>query len=165
MDKSVYLLTTNRRNYLTLLCAPVFFQLNGCASTEEIPIVKLNPDKIKTLDDLIREIKQSAGTRLPKDVDLKVIYRELAEAFVEFAQDAISLGAKIPEEIIKRLPLKKKATVPVLMIFVLWGIQFVVPIATFFNAILGSLAVMLLFIIAALKAEPRNEIKKTSFAA
>ena len=151
MNTLYNLLNNRRRHCLALLFSPFVMQLNGCASTEEIPIVNLNPDKIKTLDDLISEIKQAAGKRTPKDVDLNAIYRTLADAFVEYAQDAITLGAKIPDEIVKRLPLKKKVVVPAIMIFPLWGIQFVIPITIFFNAILGSLSVMLLFIAAAIK--------------
>jgi hypothetical protein len=131
-------------------------QLNGCASTEEIPIINLNPEKIKSLEDLVREMKQAAGKRTPKDVDLNAIYKTLADAFVEYAQEAISLGAKIPDEIVKRLPLKRKVVVPALMIFPLWGVQFVIPITVFFNAILGSLSVMLLFIAAAIRETMRK---------
>jgi hypothetical protein len=131
-------------------------QLNGCASTEEIPIINLNPEKIKSLEDLVREMKQAAGKRTPKDVDLNAIYKTLADAFVEYAQEAISLGAKIPDEIVKRLPLKRKVVVPALMIFPLWGVQFVIPITVFFNAILGSLSVMLLFIAASIRETMRK---------
>jgi hypothetical protein len=42
------------------------------------------------------------------------------------------------------------------MIFPLWGVQFVIPITVFFNAILGSLSVMLLFIAAAIRETMRK---------
>ena len=89
------LLNNRRRHCLALLFCPLVMQLNGCASTEEIPIINLNPEKIKSLEDLVREMKQAAGKRTPKDVDLNAIYKTLADAFVEYAQEAISLGAKI----------------------------------------------------------------------
>ena len=159
-------LNMHRRHWVTLICAPIMVQLASCANTDEIHVVNLNPEKIKNLHDLIREIKQVAGNRAPKDLDISEIYSALADAFVKYAQDAISLGAKIPEEITRRLPLKKKVVAPILavpamMVFTLWNIQFVIPIALFFDIILGALVVMLVFIVAVLKDEPKKDAQKS----
>ena len=156
----------HRRQCFALICAPLVAQLTACASTDEIPVVNLNPEKIKNLSDLVREIKQAAGNRAPKDVSTNEIYSTLADAFVKYAQEAINLGTKIPEEITRRLPLKKKVVapllaVPAMMIFTLWNIQFVIPIALFFDVILGSLVLMLAFIVAALKDEPKKGAGKS----
>lgn len=131
-------------------CFIIFPIFMGCAEKEKTKIVYLDPNKIKNLDDLVREIKIGASDRLPSNIELHEIYKKLADAFVEYSQDALQAGIAIPSIIRDKLPKKKKIVVPAMMIFTLWGIKFIIPIATFFNAVLGSLAVMAVFISAAI---------------
>lgn len=174
-----------RRACIALLCSPIVLQLSSCTSKpkaqelyvnkekiealiihdreinlEEIQAYKLNPDNIKNLQDLIEEMKLSAGSKAPKEINLKEVYKVLATAFVDYAHDAIRLGIKLPESIAKRLPLQKKTVVPALMIFTLWGVKFILPISTFFKVVLGSLGVMYVFIAAAIdqKTKPTKSV-------
>lgn len=132
-----------------LIISPI---LIGCAEKEKAKIVYLDSNKIKNLDDLVREIKIGASDRLPSNIEVHEIYRKLADAFVEYSKDALQAGIEIPNIIRDKLPKRKKVIVPAMMIFTLWGVKFIVPISTFFNAILGSLAVMSVFILTAINS-------------
>ena len=185
MSQTSKLTNPHRRASFALICSPIVLQLSSCSSKpktqeiyvnkekiealiihereinlEEIQAYKLNPDNIKNLQDLIQEMKLSAGSKAPKEINLKEVYKVLAAAFVDYAHDAIRLGIKLPESISKRLPLQKKIAVPALMIFTLWGIKFILPIASFFKVILGSLGVMYVFIAAAIdeKTKPMKKV-------
>jgi hypothetical protein len=143
----------NRRILNLALCSIGISSFSSaCADKETARVVRLYPDKIKNLEDLIREIKIGAADRMPSNFKIEDIYKKLAEAFVEHAQDAIQAGISIPNAIRDKIPLKKRVVVPALMIFTMWGIQFIIPIATFFNVILGSIAVMGVFIYTAISA-------------
>ncbi len=186
MSQISKLTNPQRRASFALICSPIFLQLSSCSSKpkaqeiyvnrekiealrihereinlEEIQAYKLNADNIKNLQDLIQEMKLSAGSKAPKEINLKEVYKVLATAFVDYAHDAISLGIKLPESISKRLPLQKKVVVPALMIFSLWGVKFILPISTFFKVILGSLGVMYVFISAAIDEKTRSNKKVT----
>lgn len=185
MSQTSNLNNPQRRASFALICSPIVLQLSSCTSKpkpqeiyvnkekiealiihdreinlEELQAYKLNPDNIRNLQDLIQEMKLSAGSSAPKEINLKEVYKVLATAFVNYAHDAIRLGIKLPESIAKRLPLQKKVAVPALMIFTLWGVQFIIPIASFFKVILGSLGVMYFYIAAAIdeKTKPTKKI-------
>lgn len=151
--------TMNRRILNSVIFSAGFVSLlTACTGKEKTRVVRLDPEKIKSLDDLIREIKIGAGDKLPQNLDVRDIYKRLAEAFVEYAHDAIQAGVNIPNAIRNKLPMNKKVVIPALMIFTMWGVQFIIPIASFFNAILGSIAVMGIFIytaITSVNAKPK----------
>jgi ABC-type dipeptide/oligopeptide/nickel transport system permease component len=150
----------NHRLKFTFLTAIAIAPIISFGNTDQQKTVFIDANSFKTLDQLIEQIKKAAGDKQPKNIDKNDIYKIFAEAFVKYAKDAIDLGIKIPDEIIKMLPAGKKVMVPALVIFTLWGIKFIVPIAAFFEAILGSIAVMIIFIIAAI-GESESKAKKT----
>ena len=101
---------------------------------------------VKTLPDLVGAIRSSAGSYAPQNYDINDIYRALALSFVENAQAIVESGKKIPEEILKRLPLQRKVVAPILVVVTLWGIKFLVPLTVITDIILASIFFMVGFI-------------------
>jgi hypothetical protein len=100
----------SRKNFITFSAATLFAITLGCATKKQAPVIYIDESKVKNLSDLVREItnaiKQAGGPSVTKED----IYKKLAEAFVEYAHEAIALGIPIPESIKNRLPPKKKTT-------------------------------------------------------
>jgi hypothetical protein len=98
---------------------------------------------VHTFKQLVAALKSAAGTRAPTHVRLAEVYRACAEAFVEHGQEALALGKRIPGDIADRLPRFRRSALPILVLIPLWGLVFAVPLATFFEAALTSVALLL----------------------
>lgn len=128
--------------------------LSGCISPKEDqpPIVVIDPQKVSNLKDLVDTIIKGAGKFAPTSINFDQIYSVLAASFVEKIEDAIKLGIEIPRKILDLLPDFKKTFVPVIpagvatMMFSLYGVYYVIPIASLFKVVLGSFLVMFVFI-------------------
>ncbi len=157
---------TTRRLQLKMLALVPIAQITACSNTNEVKIVNLDHQRVKNFNDLIREIKLSIGKRSTDNSNDQEIYSILADSFVKHAQEAINLGTKIPEDILNKLPLKRKTVapalaVPAMMFFTISNVQFMIPIALFFDIILGSLGVMLIFILTAINSFTSKDKKNT----
>lgn len=102
---------------------------------------------------LIAAIKRAAGSLLPTKMPDKEFYPHFAKVFVENARSASDVGYLVPDWILDRLP-QRKVVFPLLgiAIFTLYGIQFAVPVATIVTAVLASIGLMTLALVAALRA-------------
>lgn len=161
-----------KRQFLIAAGSVPLISTFGCLASEQsssLPTVILDPSKLNTFDDLVREIIENAGTRVPKNVNVQEIYAALAKAFVERIEDAIAAGMKLPSEVLDLFRGPKKVLVPVYTVpgpvasFILWGVMFIIPLGPFVNFILGALVLMLPFILEAAKeaAEKRAVEKGT----
>lgn len=141
----------------------------GCVTSKPAspPTVVIDPSKLKTFDDLVREIMEKAGTRVPKNFNVKELYAALAKAFVERIEDAIAAGIKIPGEVLDLFRGPKKVMVPVVPVnkavvrIAIGAVIFIIPLGPFFNFILGALVLMLPFIVDAVKeAAEKRAVEK-----
>lgn len=151
-----------KRTVLKGLGALALYPVAGCSvvQPEPPPKVVIEAKDIKSVGHLIEEMRKGAGKFAPKEIDLDEVYQTIADAFVAYARDAIELGIAIPKQIVEKLPLRKKTAVPAMVIFALWGVTFIVPIKAFFDAALGSLVVLGLFIGAAISAAAKGKGKE-----
>ena len=143
-----------RRTLLKVLGIGLAYPFSAIAADPDY--VTVDTSKVKNLSDLVDAIKQAAGERLPPRVELREMYRAFAVTFIDYAQDAISQGKKIPNILAKRLPFKRKVFVPIMVVIALWGINFLVPLSIFFDIMLASLVIMWFFITAELKSHKKN---------
>jgi hypothetical protein len=111
----------------------------------------INDPKLKTVDDLIAAMKVAAGSSLPSTATAKDYYKPIAAAFVQNMHAMADAGAKIPREWIAKLK-KRNVVVPIMVVVVLWGITFLVPLSFFADLVLASLAVIGAFILVAIVA-------------
>ena len=134
------------RYFLKTLSTLVVLPFIGCATDQKPEKIMVDTKNVKTLPDLVGAIRSSAGSYAPQNYDINDIYRALALSFVENAQAIVESGKKIPEEILKRLPLQRKVVAPILVVVTLWGIKFLVPLTVITDIILASIFFMVGFI-------------------
>ncbi len=150
----------NSRYFLKTLSTLVVLPFIGCATEQKPEKIIVETKNVKTLSELVDAIRSSAGSYVPQNYDINDIYRALALSFVENAQAVIESGKKIPEEILKRLPLQRKIVVPIMVIVTLWGIKFLVPLSVFIEAIFWSITFMTGFILWAIDSLKTSTPKK-----
>lgn len=146
-----------KRTAIKALGVLALYPIVGCSILEPEPPPKviIEAEGIKTLGQLIEEMRRRAGKFAPQKINLDEVYRIVAEVFVDYARSAIEMGVSIPKEIAERLPLKNKVALPAMVVFALWGVTFIVPIKAFFDAALGSLAALTLFIMAVISSRTK----------
>jgi hypothetical protein len=111
---------------------------------------------VKTLADLIGAMKAAAGPLLPSSLPLEEYYKAISKAFVENAHAAAAAGIKgIPPALLAKIP-KRRVVFPILVAVVIMGVTFLVPLQTLVWAVIGSLAVLTVFIHKAIVALQRE---------
>jgi len=157
MKKSVRL---PRRNFLGTLAAtfsaPLIF---GCTTPPRPTKFVIDDPKLRTVDDLIAAMKEAAGNSLPSTAQMKDYYKGIAEAFVQNMHAIAEAGVKVPSEWLAKLK-KRNAVAPVMVVVVLWGITFLVPLSLLGDLVVGSILAVGLFIWAAIEAAS-NDGKKS----
>jgi hypothetical protein len=172
----ISLVVFNRRHFSSALActvgAPLFL---GCAAPPEQarPVIdnpKPNVDlaapvkptkfliddpKLTTVDDLIAAMKNVAGSSLPSTAQAKDFYQAIADAFVQNMHAIAEAGVNVPKEMLAKLR-KRNLAAPIMVVVVLWGITFLVPLAFFGKLVLASLVVIGLFIWASIEASSGN---------
>jgi hypothetical protein len=135
-------------NILVGLLAPLL-----SSATELSPKLKYVIDgaNLKTVDDLVAAMRKAAGNNIPSSVQAKEFYKSIAEAFVQNIHAIADAGIKVPREMLEKLK-KQKIILPIMVVVVVWGVTFLVPLAVIGNLVLGSLVVMGLFVWAAIAA-------------
>jgi hypothetical protein len=121
-------------------------------SAEQNKKFVISPTGIRTLSDLIRAMKATAGPLLPPSLPLKEYYTAISKAFVENAHAAVAAGIKgIPPEILERIP-RTRVALPILVAIVLAGVTFLVPLGTLVSVVVGSLTVLMVSIAVAIES-------------
>jgi hypothetical protein len=134
------------RYFLKTLSTLFVLPFIGCATDQNPEKIMVETKDVKTLPDLVGAIRSSAGSYAPQNYDINDIYRALALSFVENAQAIVESGKKIPEEILKRIPLNRKVVAPIYVAITLWGIKFWVPLKIIAEVIILSIYLMAAFI-------------------
>lgn len=132
----------------SVVCAPL---LLSCAAPPPQTKFVIDGTNLKSLDDLIAAMREAAGNSLPSAAQAKDFYKAIAEAFVENIHAIAEAGVRVPREMIARLK-KRNVFVPVMVVVVMWGVTFLVPLTLIGDLVIGSLIVMGLFIWAAIDA-------------
>lgn len=160
-------LPSDGRRRQLLLAGVSAICLCSCVTPPEPPPIEIKADGIKDVAGLIAAMKSAAGSRLPAKASDESFFRAFALAFVEHAREAADkYNIPVPQWVLDRLPERKVmlpviAAVPALgmVAFELLGISFVIPIGTIFVAVLGSLALMTVFIVWALSSDnPKSKM-------
>lgn len=125
-------------------------------------VISVEMTGVKSLGSLVEAIEAAAGPRMPARVNVRDIYRAFASAFVEYGHAAIAQGVKIPKRIADKMSGLRRVVIPVMVLIPLWGMYFAVPLAIYFEIILGSLAIVGLFITAEISSRAKKRLKPAS---
>lgn len=138
-----------RRNFITFAMASIAINDISLAASEYIYI---DTTGIKNVSVLIERMRSAAGNRLPKSLKIQEFYKSIAKAAFDNAHRASELNIKVPKLILDSLPKLRvnwsvvPVQAPIFVLVSLMGINFAVPIATFYSIIIGSIWLLMLFL-------------------
>jgi hypothetical protein len=147
----------NRRLMTCAILASIFSPVSAqLVSEPQDAKFVIDADAVKTLKDLIREMKAAAGPLLPPSIPLAEYYQAISKAFVENAHAAAAAGIRgIPPAILEKIP-RRRVVFPILVVVAIAGVTFLVPLSTLVWAVVGSLGVLTLYIYKAIDALKRE---------
>ncbi|MEN9493700.1 MAG: hypothetical protein RJA63_4149 [Pseudomonadota bacterium] len=126
----------------------------GCSTQPMKPTsIAVDVFGVDTVPKLIDAIKRAGGKWLQDSIPDTEFIKAFAHTFVQNAWAAAENGFKIPQWVLDKLP-ARKVVFPILgvMVITLFGIEFLIPVATVITAVLGSMALMATAILAAIGA-------------
>ena len=127
----------------------------GCAAPVKPAKFVIDDPKLKTVDDLIAAMKEAAGSSLPSTAQVKEFYKVIADVFVENMHAIAEAGVKVPKEMLAKLR-KRNVFAPIMVVVVLWGTTFLVPLSLFGQIVVNSLIAIGAFIFLAIVALSEN---------
>lgn len=112
---------------------------------------------IKDLRDLITAMKKAAGRRWSASVSLQAYYEGVSKSFVEHAHAAAAAGIRgIPPWLLEKIP-KRRVGFTILVAIAVGGVTFLVPLSVLAWTVIGSLALLTVYIYRAIDAMTRDK--------
>lgn len=155
-------ISKSRRNAIKMLMATPVLMMPSFAQAKAPEPIVVDVSGVKDVPGLILAIKKAAGNLLPASIKDEVFHAEFAKIFVNNARAAYERGFHIPQWILDKLPSRKVAVLPLLIlgvvILMINGVSFSVAVETIISAVLASIILMASAIAAAIQLAKKPEV-------